>query len=195
MEGGDFTETALIVSYTEKSTAFFTETLSSFSCSKIAAVISCSQARQLLLEQDFDLVVINAPLKDESGESLSRHIAAKGISQVLLVVKSEYYDEVSANVEDYGVITVAKPINRHIFWSALKLAKAAGSRIRAVQAENEKLSRKIEDIRIVNRAKCMLITHIDISENEAHRYIEKQAMDMRITRRAVAERILEKYEN
>ena len=194
-EGGDFTETALIVSYTEKSTAFFTETLTSFSCSKIASVTSCSQARQLLLEQDFDLVVINAPLRDESGEKFARHIAVKGVSQVVLVVKSEYYDEVSGAVEDCGVITVAKPLNRHLFWSALKIAKAAGNRIRAMQAENDKLSQKIEDIRIVNRAKCVLIACQNISENEAHKLIEKRAMDTRTTRRAVAEKILEKYEN
>ncbi len=190
-----FTETILIVSITEKSVTFFTEVLQSFSVSRIVTVPTCSEARRLLLEQDFDLVVINAPLKDESGENLSRHIAAKGISQVILVVKSEYYDEVSDAVEDYGVITIAKPINRNLFWSTLKLAKASQSKLKSMQAENTKLIQKIEDIRIVDRAKCILISYLNMSESEAHKYIERQAMDTRTTKRVIAEGILKTYES
>lgn len=190
-----FTETVLIVSFTEKSITFFTEILHSFPVSRIVTVPSCSEARRLLLVQDFDLVVINAPLRDESGESLSRHIATKGISQVILVVKSEYYDEVSDVVEDYGVITIAKPINKNLFWSALKLAKATQNKLKTMQAENNKLIQKIEDIRIVDRAKCILISYLNMSEEEAHKYIERQAMDTRMTKIAVAERILKTYES
>ncbi len=190
-----FTETVLIVSFTEKSIAFFNEVLHSFSVDRIVIVASCSEARRLLLEQDFDLVVINAPLHDESGESLSRHIATKGISQVILVVKSEYYDEVSDVVEDFGVITIAKPINKNLFWHVLKLAKAAQSKLKGIQAENTKLIQKIEDIRIVDRAKCILISYLNMSEGEAHKYIERQAMDTRMTKRAVAEGILKTYES
>jgi AmiR/NasT family two-component response regulator len=185
----------LIVSCTGKSITFLTEVLNSFSLNKIVTATSCSGARQLLLEQDFDLVIINAPLHDESGESLSRHVASKGISQVILIVKSDYYDEVSHIVEDYGVITIAKPVNKNLFWSALKLAKAAGNKLKTMQAENDKLTKKIEDIRIVDRAKCILISYLNMRENEAHKYIEKQAMDMRITKRDVAEGILKTYEN
>jgi response regulator NasT len=188
-------ENALIVSCSEKSTVFFTEILSSASIDHIVTLQSCGEARRLLLERDFDLVVINAPLRDESGESLSRHIAAKGISQVILVVKSEYFEEVSALTEEDGVLTVAKPFNRTFFWSALKLAKAAGSRLKLMQAENSRLKQRIEDIRIIDRAKCILISYLSINEQEAHRYIEKQAMDMRTTRRAIAEAILRTYDN
>lgn len=190
-----YTKTVLIVSLTEKSIVFFTEVLQAFSVSRIVTVKSCAEARRILLEQDFDLVIINAPLRDETGESLSRNIAAKGISQVILVVKSEYYDEVSDKVEDYGVITIAKPINKNLFWSALKIAKAAQSKLKNMQVENTKLIQKIEDIRIVDRAKCILISYLNMNEAEAHKYIERQAMDNRMTKRAVAEGILKTYES
>lgn len=188
-------DSALIVSYSEKSITFFTEMLNSASIGHIITLKSCGEAKRLLMERDFDLVIINAPLRDESGESLARHIASKGISQVILVVKSEYFEEVSAKTEEDGVLTIAKPINRALFWSALKLAKAASSRLKAVRAENSKLKQKIADIRIIDRAKCILISYLGMSEQEAHRYIEKKAMDMRITKRAVAEGILKIYEN
>jgi response regulator NasT len=68
-------------------------------------------------------------------------------------------------------------------------------RINAIKNENRMLIQKIEDIRIIDRAKCILISHLSLSEPDAHRYIEKQAMDMRQTRRKVAEEILKTYEN
>lgn len=188
-------DSALIVSGTEKSIAFFTEMLTSASYGHIVTLQTCGEARRLLLERDFDLVVINAPLRDKSGESLARHIASKGLSQVILAVKSEYFEEVSAHTEEDGVLTIARPINRALFWSALKLAKSAGSKLKSMRAENSKLKQKIEDIRIIDRAKCILISYLSMSEQEAHRYIEKQAMDMRATKRSVAEGILKTYEN
>ena len=187
-------ESALVVSHSEKSIAFFVDMLNVSSCSQISTLSSCDEARRLLLERDFDLVIINAPLRDESGEDLARHIATMGISQVILIVKSEYFDEVSSSTEGDGVLVIASPVNSDILWSALKLAKAAQNRVKRLQAENSKLIQKIEDIKIIDRAKCILISFLSITEQEAHRYIEKQAMDMRASRRSVAEGILKTYE-
>ncbi len=188
-------KSALIVSYSAKSIAFFTDMLHSVSCDQIVTATTCGEARRLLIERDFDLYIINAPLPDETGESLSRHIASKGVSQVILFVSVEYYDEVSDAVEDYGVITVSKPVNKNLFWSALKLAKASHNKLMSIREENDKLIQKIEDIRIVDRAKCILISYYNMSENEAHKYIERKAMDMRMSKRAVAQEILKTYEN
>lgn len=188
-------DSILIVSCLEKGTELIAELLRAADFPQIAVSQSCGEARRLLMKQDFDLVVINAPLRDESGESFSRQTAARGVSQVMLVVKNEHFDAVSAVCEDDGILTIAKPVNRAVFWSALKLAKAAQSRLRRVQAENTKLKQKIEDIRIVDRAKCLLISTMGMNEKDAHRFIEKQAMDMRSTKREIAEGILKTYES
>ena len=52
----------------------------------------------------------------------------------------------------------------------------------------------MQDIRTVNRAKWLLIEIKRMTENEAHYYIEKQAMDMRLSRREVAENIIRTYD-
>ena len=188
-------ESALIVSYTSKSVGLFAEILGAASIKQCIAANSCAEARRLLLARDFALVIVNAPLPDESGEKLSRYIAAQGVAQVILVVKSEYFDAVSAVCEDDGVLVISKPINRSVFWSALKLAVSSQNRLRRVRDENSKLKQKIEDIRIIDRAKCLLISYLKMSEHEAHRYIEKQAMDMRQPKRVIAEGILKTYDN
>ena len=189
-------QSVLIVSVGDKSTAYFTDLLSASSLYPVEQIItvqSCGEARRLLLERDFDLVIVDAPLRDESGENLSRHIAEKGMSQVILAVASEHYYAISESCEDYGVLTISKPINEAIFGASLKLARAMQNRFVRMRMENNKLKQKTEDIRIVDSAKYILISYLSLSEQQAHRYIEKQAMDMRTTRRKIAEGILKTY--
>ncbi|MCL2006113.1 MAG: ANTAR domain-containing protein [Planctomycetaceae bacterium] len=188
-------ENALIVSSTKKSIAFFTEMLAAASIKPLAVLESADEARRLFGERDIDLVIVDSPLRDESGESLARHVASTDVAQVLFVVSGEHVDAVSAVCENDGVLVLARPLNKSVFWSALKLAGAAQRRLMRIQAENDKLKRQLEDIRIIHRAKCELIFHHKISEQQAHRLIEKRAMDVRSTRRAVAEEILKNHEN
>jgi AmiR/NasT family two-component response regulator len=188
-------DSALIISCLGKSVTYLTEILAEASISDITTVSNACEAKRLLIEKNFDLCIINAPLSDEFGESLAREIAAKETIEVILIVKSELLEEVADRVEEYGVLTIGKPIGRQLFWNTIKIASATHKRIKAINNKKEQLIQKIEDIRIIDRAKCILIAHHSITEPEAHRYLEKQAMDMRQTRRKVAEEILRIYEN
>ena len=55
------------------------------------------------------------------------------------------------------------------------------------------IEEKMEEIRIVNRAKWLLISELKLDEPEAHRYIEKQAMDRCVSKRVVAEEVIKTY--
>lgn len=149
-------------------------------------------ARQLLVDGEYDLVMINAPLIDETGEQLAKDIANSS-SQAILFVKADYFEEISTATIDYGVITIAKPINRSIFWTTLKYVTAVYNKFNRIEQENRKLKQKIEDIKLVDKAKCILIEFEKLSEEDAHKFIEKQAMDSRSTRREVAKTIISKY--
>ncbi len=63
-----------------------------------------------------------------------------------------------------------------------------------MEKQNRTLREKMEDIRAVNRAKWLLIEHLSMTEQDAHYYIEKQAMDTRLSRREVAEHIIRTYD-
>jgi len=188
-------ESALIVSDVEEETVFLTELLGAASIHNSSSIKSADSAQKLILQEYFDLVIVNAPLRDESGENFSRCIASKGISQVILLVKNERFSSVLPACEDDGVFVISKPVDKTVFLYALSLAKSAQNRIKRIKNENSQLKQKIDDIRIIDRAKCMLISIMKMNEQEAHKYIEKQAMDIRSTRRIVAEGILKLYEN
>ena len=188
-------ESGLIIASTEKSFASIADLLRAHFISDFVYARSGGEGRRVLLEREYNLVFISAPLPDESGEDLARQIASSEVSQVILAVKSEIFESVSSVCEGNGVLTIAKPINREILRQALGLAKTMHARFLRFRSENEDLKQKIENIRIIDRAKNILISSCKMSEHEAHRYIEKKAMDTRTSKHAVSERIIYDYEN
>lgn len=182
-------DSLLLVSSSAKATEYFTAFFKASGYSQIIIAESASEARRQLSRMDFSLIFINTPLSDEFGTDLSV-TAASGTGGVMITVKGEMADDVSSKVEDYGVFVIPKPVNRGFLHQALKLVTASRNRMLGLRAENSKLQSKIEEIRLVDRAKCLLIESKGISEAQAHRYIEKEAMDRRTTRRAVAEEII-----
>ncbi len=187
-------DSVLIISSSKKGVNFFKDVLSQNFNGEITAVATGGEARRLIVDRDFDLCIINAPLSDETGEILACDIVSDKVSQAILVVKSEIADEVSIKVEEHGVITLGKPMNRLIFWNSFKVANAIHNKVSKLKRENTSLIKKIEDIKMIDRAKCLLIEYLKMSECEAHRHIEKQAMDMRMTKRQISESIIKRYE-
>ena len=61
--------------------------------------------------------------------------------------------------------------------------------------KTKKLQEKMQDIKIINQAKIILIQKLNMSEESAHYYIEKQAMDTRLPKSKVAENIIRTYNN
>ena len=72
--------------------------------------------------------------------------------------------------------------------------QATRARMMNVMKEYSKLQTKIEETRLINRAKCILIQYLKLTEPQAHKYIEKQAMNQRISKLEVAKNILKTYE-
>ncbi len=184
---------ALIVCDAPKGVDFFREFLSNTDYTDLTVVDNGEEAKRKIVENDYDICLINAPIRSVSGEQLSIDIAEKNICQVLLFVKAEYQDEITERVENYGVITVGKPINKQLLWGALKLARVAQRRIDMAKQENRKLQSKLDSLKTVSKAKCLLISYEGMSEEEAHKYIERKAMDDRVARLEVAQYIIHHY--
>ncbi|MEA4912365.1 MAG: ANTAR domain-containing protein [Oscillospiraceae bacterium] len=149
------------------------------------------EARRILLNERFDAAVVNAPLSDEFGDTLAMMLCGDALCETLLVVRGELYDEVCGRVEDAGVLTVAKPVSRAQFHQAFRLALASRRRADTLKRENRALLTRIDEIKLVERAKWALIG-AGYTEAQAHRHIEKTAMDTRQTRADAAREILQK---
>ena len=80
-----------------------------------------------------------------------------------------------------------------MFAQALEWMMTVRERLRKAETKTLSIEEKMEEIRVVNRAKWLLITELKMEEPQAHRYIEKQAMDRCISKRDVAEEIIRTY--
>ena len=153
---------------------------------------SAGEVKRMLLETDVDLVILNAPLRDEFGTQLALNLSRDNLC-VLMLVPAESFDAVCYKVEDEGILTLSKPVSRNGLLGAIKLLTAMRGKLRKLDRQNQALQEKMQDIRTVNRAKWLLIQQQGMTEEEAHRFIEKQSMDRCVKRKAIAEEIVGKY--
>lgn len=185
---------ALIISGSAKNISIVEQLVKSDGFGKIAAISSGNEVRRMMSTAEFELIVIDSPLPDEFGHELSIMLSENSAAGIILLCKNDIADDVSEKVSDFGVCVVSKPLNKQLFHQSVKLVQATRSRMLGQKKENVKLLTKIDEMRLINRAKCTLMQYLKFTEPQAHRYIEKQAMNTRQTRREVAMRILATYE-
>jgi len=152
-------------------------------------------ARELAASGHFRAIIVCPPLPGESTCALACGIAQSTGTIVILIVKDSV-DTLSAEMyEKAGVIALPKPVTKQAFLQAFRLVCALQNRFTGLVSENDRLRNKIDEMKLVDRAKCALIQYLGMTEQMAHRYIEKQAMDMRLPKVVVAEEILKTYES
>ncbi|HHW45430.1 MAG TPA: ANTAR domain-containing protein [Clostridiales bacterium] len=159
----------------------------------VHVVSSVSEAKRSIAERTYDFVLVNSPLPDENGARFAIDISTLKNSVVLLFVRSDIYAETFEKVVEHGVFVLSKPTSKHMVIQALEWMASARERLRAHETKTQTLEEKMAEIRIVNRAKLLLISEMHMDEPQAHRYIEKQAMDRCVTKRVIAEEIIKLY--
>ena len=112
---------------------------------------------------------------------------------VVLLAKAAAAEQLLGSMSDEGVLLLSKPFSNTLFLQAIHMAAASNHRLLRLRQENARLQDKIGQLRLISRAKCCLVEHAHMTEAEAHRYLEKQAMDTRRDRAEVAQEVLEEY--
>lgn len=182
----------LIVSGSDKVYDFLISLLPPTEFSPIARANSSGEAKRMLLSSNYDLLLINTPLPDDFGLELALDMS-EAIIGILLLVKSDIVEQITYKTEERGIFTVAKPNTKQAVYSAIRLLTAMVQRLKTMELKTRSLQDKMADIRTINRAKLLLIEHLKMNEQEAHHYIEKQAMNLRASKREIAENIIRTY--
>ena len=149
-----------------------------------------NEARRLATERTFSIIIA------DSGDGYDTDFAiniADSYSTILLLVPNEHFDEISYRVEGYGILTITKPFEPFYFYNMVKVAIAVQYKVQVLSSQTTKLKVKMEEIKIVNRAKMLLMSNLNMTEPEAHRYLEKEAMDRGLKRIALSQEIIRTY--
>ena len=183
----------LIVSASEKFQNALRSLLPETSYSPIVTVSHIGAAERTRNGQDFDLVFVNSPLPDDAGIRFAIDCCRAGGTVVLLFAAAALYDSIQSRVEKHGVFVLPRPVPRDAILRGLNWMAAARERLRSYEKKVQPVEEKMEEIRLVNRAKWLLISELKMSEPDAHHYITHQAMDRCCSKRTVAEEIIRLY--
>mgnify|MGYP002731984073 FL=1 len=159
----------------------------------VCFVSNIAAARREILARTYDFIIINAPLPDDVGTRFAIDICARTESVVLLLLKSDSYEQINSRVQPYGVFTLPVPTPMQTLKQGLKWMAAARERMRKMAKKALTIEEKMEEIRQVNRAKWILIEQLKMTEEEAHHHIEKQAMDRCCSKKEIALGIIKTY--
>ncbi|MDD7516252.1 ANTAR domain-containing response regulator [Ruminococcus flavefaciens] len=188
-------ERAIIVSANNEFSELCEQLLRIEGCGRTAVAVSGSEARRLVKNNtEPDLVIINTPLSDEFGQELAEMIADSTTAGIILICSGDVADDIADRVSDSGVNVLSRPVTREALQRTIRLIIAARVRMAGVKKESDDILSRIEEMRTINRAKTTLMKYLRFTEPQAHKYIEKQAMNNRQTRLEVAARILAQYE-
>ncbi len=185
----DINHSILIVSDSERFVTIVKKTLVGFTTIDVRK--NASAARRCALERYYNIVVIDSPLSDEMGEELAIDIGSKSHSSVLLVTPQELFDQLTEEVTDFGVLVVPKPFPTGRIDKAVRYLISIQDRYFEMEKKRLSLEDKMEELRLVSKAKILLVEREHMTEDEAHRYIGKQAMNRGVSRRKIAEEILD----
>ena len=170
------------------------EWLTAMCIGDVELAAGAAQARRKASGDMFSLALINAPLRDESGLDLAVDLARNTTAAVVLLVKTEMAAMIADTAMSAGVLIVTKPVNQLLFEQTIKVGMSCRNRLLMYKEQTERFQTRYEELKIIDRAKCLLIEHMRITEDEAHRVLEKEAMDSRMSRVRVARKVLERFE-
>lgn len=183
----------LVASAAQKFNAALSALLPETDYYPVRYVTSIAGARQALVERSFDLVLINAPVGDDMGTRFAIDVCREENTVALLLVREDIYLQIYEEVAEQGVFTLQKPVTTQALEQALRWMIAARERLRKLEKKAVSFEERMDEIRLVNRAKWLLIENLSMTESAAHRCIEKQAMDRCVAKAEIAKEIIRTY--
>lgn len=140
-----------------------------------------------------DIVLIRMPLAAADGIALAEKLAAQAGCIVTLFVMPEDYAATFERAHALGIYTMPLTASRSLVEQSADWMRSSFARFGGIAKSTGKMEQKMSEIRTVNRAKWLLISAAQMTESEAHKYIERQAMNRGASKSAVAEEIIKKY--
>ena len=161
--------------------------------SLFAQVKSANEARRILHEKDIETVIINTPLTDEFGHDLALNIDDTMMTNVIMLANVDVIDTLEQKMYGTSVIAISKPVSKRQLYKVLSFFRAESQKISRLHDENTKLQEKLEEFKLISRAKMLLIEKNKMSEEAAHKHIDKTAKDQRRLKKDVAKSIIDMY--
>ncbi|HEY4614283.1 MAG TPA: response regulator [Citricoccus sp.] len=149
------------------------------------------RAVELATELAPDVVLMDVKMPIMDGITAAEQIAREKVAPVVLLTAFSQRELVERARQAGAMAYVVKPFSENDLVPAIELAVARFEELRALEAEVSDLTEQFATRKLVDRAKSLLTTTLDLSEPEAFRWIQKTSMDRRLTMREVAQTVID----
>jgi len=153
------------------------------------------EAGRLANELEPDLIVMDVKMPKMDGITAADKIAEDRICAVVMLTAFSQRDLIKRAKEAGAMAYVVKPFDASDVIPAIEIAMARFAEIRGVEDEVMDLEERLESRKIVDQAKGILQTSLDLTEPEAFRGIQKTAMELRKSMREVAQGVIDHAES
>ncbi|MQA07424.1 MAG: response regulator [Pseudonocardiaceae bacterium] len=154
-----------------------------------------AQAVELATELKPDLVILDIKMPKQDGIEAASAIAGERIAPVVILTAFSQRELVDRAREAGAMAYLVKPFAKHDLVPAVEVAVSRFAEVQALENEVAGLSERLETRKAVERAKGLLMSRQQLSEPEAFRWIQRTAMDRRTTMRAVADAVVESFDD
>lgn len=138
-----------------------------------------------------DLVILDVKMPVLDGIAAAEQIAAQRIAPVVILTAFSQRDLVERARDAGAMAYLVKPFSQQDLVPAIEMAVSRFAEVAALEAEVKDLTERLETRKAVERAKSLLMEQLSLSEPEAFRWIQKTAMDLRLSMRQVADGVVE----
>lgn len=140
-----------------------------------------------------DIAIVDHRLKGMDGRQVSDILIGEKICPVMALISSGDVGNYINLSQEPTFVPLVKPCSRDTLMSTINLLVKTSKSIGALEAELKTIKNQKDTKALINRAKTLLIENMNLTEEEAHRRIQKQSMDKGIAKVKVAEAIILMY--
>ena len=137
-----------------------------------------------------DLVILDVKMPVLDGIAAAERIASQRIAPVVILTAFSQRDLVERARDAGAMAYLVKPFSKGDLVPAIEMAVSRFAELITLEGEVADLQDRLETRKAVDRAKSVLQQQLQLSEPEAFRWIQKTAMDLRLSMRQVAEGVV-----
>jgi AmiR/NasT family two-component response regulator len=148
------------------------------------------EAVELVREHSPDLAILDIKMPGLDGLSAAREIAGERRAAVVILTAFSQRDLVDRARDAGAMAYLVKPFTKEDLVPAIEMAVSRFSELQLLESEVADLTERLETRKAVERAKSVLQAQLALSEPDAFRWIQRTAMDLRLSMRQVAEGVI-----
>ena len=148
-------------------------------------------AVELVREHDPDLVILDIKMPGLDGIAAARQIASERRAAVLILTAFSQRDLVEQARDAGALAYLVKPFQKSDLVPAIEIALGRFEELAALERDVADLQGRLEARKVVDRAKGRLMDAHGMSEQEAWRFLQQQAMANRVQVGEIAQRVVD----